>query len=66
MITAGIDCGAKNTKTIIMKEGRIIGKGTVLTGGDQAKAVKASVENACKDAGITEGELHRLRSTLLG
>jgi activator of 2-hydroxyglutaryl-CoA dehydratase len=29
MITAGIDCGAKNTKTIIMKDGKIIGKGKV-------------------------------------
>jgi len=26
MITAGIDCGAKNTKAIIMKHGRIIGR----------------------------------------
>ena len=27
MITAGIDCGAKNTKTVIIKDGKIIGKG---------------------------------------
>ena len=37
MISAGIDCGAKNTKTIIMKEGKIIGKGSVPTGFDQKK-----------------------------
>ncbi|MCK7504740.1 MAG: hypothetical protein MZV70_12080 [Desulfobacterales bacterium] len=34
MITAGIDCGAKNTKTVIMQDGNIIGKGMVLTGFD--------------------------------
>ena len=39
MITAGIDCGAKNTKTIIMKDGEIIGKGTMLTGFDQMAAI---------------------------
>jgi len=33
MITAGIDCGAKNTKTIIMKDGQVIGKGMVLITG---------------------------------
>ncbi len=27
MITAGIDCGAKNTKTVIVKDGKIIGRG---------------------------------------
>jgi activator of 2-hydroxyglutaryl-CoA dehydratase len=54
MITAGIDCGAKNTKTVIMKDGRIIGKGKVLTGFDQNKAVLASWHMALKEAGISE------------
>jgi benzoyl-CoA reductase subunit D len=54
MITAGIDCGAKNTKTVIIKDGRIIGKGKVLTGFDQNKAVLASWHMALKEAGISE------------
>ncbi len=53
MITAGIDCGAKNTKSIIMRDGEIIGKGSVLTGFDQEKAVKNSLDQAIKDAGIS-------------
>jgi activator of 2-hydroxyglutaryl-CoA dehydratase len=36
MITAGIDCGAKNTKTIILKDREIVGKGMVLTGFEMA------------------------------
>jgi activator of 2-hydroxyglutaryl-CoA dehydratase len=32
MITTGIDCGAMNSKTVILKEGKIIGKGMVLSG----------------------------------
>jgi len=43
MITAGIDCGAKNTKTVIMKDGEIIGKGAVQTCFDQKKAVDDSL-----------------------
>ncbi|MBW2617168.1 MAG: CoA activase [Deltaproteobacteria bacterium] len=63
MITAGIDCGAKNTKTIVMKDGQIIGKGMVLTGFDQNKAIIASWEAALKDAGISEGDVERTCGT---
>ncbi len=52
MISAGIDCGAKNTKTIIMKDGKIIGKGKQLTGFDQKQAVETSLEEAIQAAGI--------------
>jgi benzoyl-CoA reductase subunit D len=52
MITAGIDCGAKNTKTVILRDGKTIGMGMVPTGFDQAEAVKASLEMAVKSADI--------------
>ncbi|MBW2488062.1 MAG: CoA activase, partial [Deltaproteobacteria bacterium] len=35
MITAGIDCGAKNTQAIVMRKGRIIGKAMLATGYEQ-------------------------------
>ena len=63
MITAGIDCGAKNTKTIIMKDGKIIGKGMVLTGFDQEEAVNGSLDAALKDAGISKGDIEKLYGT---
>ena len=63
MITAGIDCGAKNTKTIILKDGEIIGRGSVLTGFDQAKAVEASLDKALKTAGITQDQVVRIAAT---
>ena len=63
MITAGIDCGAKNTKTIIMKDDQIIGKGMVLSGFDQNKAIVDSWEAALKDAGISEGDVERTCGT---
>jgi benzoyl-CoA reductase subunit D len=63
MITAGIDCGAKNTKTIILKDGKIIGKAEVLTGFEQKEAVKESLANALKDAGITRDQLEHIGGT---
>jgi len=63
MITAGIDCGAKNTKTIILQDGEIIGKGMVLTGFEQEKAVEESLEQAAKDAGISKDDVQKIYAT---
>ena len=63
MIVAGIDCGAKNTKTVIMKNGQIIGKGSVLTGFDQVKAVHESLEKALEAAGISRNDVEKFAGT---
>ena len=63
MITAGIDCGAKNTKTIILQDGKIIGRGKVLTGFDQEKAVEQSLENALQTAGIMREDIQKIFGT---
>lgn len=63
MITAGIDCGAKNTKTVIIKDGKIIGKGQALTGFEQAEAVKDSFEMALKHAGIALKDVQHIGGT---
>jgi benzoyl-CoA reductase subunit D len=63
MIIAGIDCGARNTKTVILDDGKIIGKGMNLTGFDQAAAVKASLVAALEAAGIKEEALDHIGGT---
>ena len=63
MITAGSDCGAKNTKTVILKDGEIIGKGSVLTGFDQEKAVEVSLAQAVGAAGISREEIAKIGGT---
>ncbi len=63
MIAAGIDCGAKNTKIVIIKDNKIIGKGKNLTGFDQNHAIKISLEAAYKDAGISESDINMLGGT---
>lgn len=66
MIVAGIDCGAKDTKTIIMKNGQILAKGTVDTGFDQAKAVRESFEMALESAGLAKEDIEKIGGTGLG
>jgi benzoyl-CoA reductase subunit D len=66
MIVAGIDCGAKNTKTIILKDGEIIGKGLALTGFDQDKAIKASMDAAIGNLGIDAETVEKIASTGAG
>ena len=63
MITAGIDCGAKNTKTVILKDGEIVGKAKVLTGFDQNKAAEESLEKALTDAEFVKGDVQRICGT---
>jgi len=66
MIIAGIDCGAKNTKSVILRDGKIIGKGMTLTGFDQASAVKESLDAALKDAGIDAKDVDKISGTGAG
>ena len=63
MITAGIDCGAKNTKTVILKDGQMIGKGKVLTGFDQEKAVNESLALGLESAGVSREEIQKIGGT---
>ncbi|MGM0426464.1 MAG: acyl-CoA dehydratase activase [Thermodesulfobacteriota bacterium] len=63
MITAGIDCGAKNTKTIILKDGKIMGMGCVLTGVEQGKAVAACLARALESAGVVRSQINGICAT---
>jgi len=63
MIAAGIDCGAKTTKAVILKDGTIIGKGMVPTGFDQVDAVENSLDRALKQAGIARKDIQRVGGT---
>lgn len=63
MITAGIDCGAKNTKTVLLKDGHIIARTKIFTGFDHEKAVEKSLENAIADADIAIEDLAKIYGT---
>jgi benzoyl-CoA reductase subunit D len=66
MIAAGIDCGAKNTKTIILQDRNIIGKGGILTGFRPAIAAESSLAAAIADAGINRTDIQKVCITGAG
>ena len=66
MITAGIDCGAKTTKVIILKDGTIIGKDEVPTGFDRAHAAEECLNKAVRAAGIARRDIQRICGTGAG
>ncbi|MCU0605710.1 MAG: acyl-CoA dehydratase activase [Desulfobacterales bacterium] len=63
MITAGIDCGAKNTKTAILNDRTIIAAAMAPTGFDQDKAVEDSLAAALRQAGIARQAIQRIFAT---
>ncbi|MFZ0448835.1 MAG: acyl-CoA dehydratase activase [Desulfatiglandaceae bacterium] len=63
MTTVGIDCGAKTTKTVILRDGQVIGKGKVLTGFDQGEAISESLGQALGSAGVSREEIRKIAGT---
>ena len=66
MIIAGIDCGAKNTKAVVLRDNKVIGKGMILTGFDQITAISKSLHAALKDAGIDAKDVDKISGTGAG
>lgn len=63
MITAGIDCGAKNTKTVVMKDKQIISYALIPTGFDQSGAVSKSLDEALNRAQISMDKVWQICGT---
>ena len=63
MITAGIDCGAKNTQAVILQKGQIIGKAMRPSGYNQEEAAEESLAQAAKSAGIAKDDVQNIFAT---
>jgi benzoyl-CoA reductase subunit D len=66
MITTGIDVGAKNVKVVIQKDGKVLGKGSVLAGLDTATAITQAFDAALKDAGVDRDKIEKIYATGAG
>ena len=66
MITAGVDCGAKNVKVVVLRDGHVAGKAMVLAGIDAGAAAEAAYEAALKEAGLARGDVTKVVSTGAG
>ena len=64
MIIAGIDMGIQNTKAVILKDDKVIGKSTVSTGGmDRPEQAQKAYDEALRDAGIEAGSALKVYAT---
>ena len=66
MITAGIDCGAKTVKVVILKDDKVIGKAIIPAGIDTKKASEKAFEEALKEAGIKKEDIDKIVATGAG
>lgn len=63
MIAAGIDCGVRNTKTVVLEDGKVIGAGMAPTAFDADAAVEGSLTAALRRAGLGRREIGRIAAT---
>jgi predicted CoA-substrate-specific enzyme activase len=67
MITAGIDMGLKYIKAVILKDGKVAGRGYGHSGGaERAANAEAAYNAALKDAGVAPGDVSKVVATGIG
>jgi predicted CoA-substrate-specific enzyme activase len=64
MITAGIDVGIENVKVVILKDGKVVGRGTALSGGaNRGKAAEKTYNDALNAAKIKPADVGKVIAT---
>ncbi len=63
MITAGADVGSKTVKVVVLKDGKIAGKGIATAGLEAEGAWNKAWEDAIKEAGISRGDIKKTVAT---
>ncbi len=66
MITAGIDCGAKTVKVVVIKDGQVVGKSLVPAGIDAKGAAEKAFDEALAQAGLSRKDVAKVVSTGTG
>lgn len=66
MITAGVDCGSKNVRVVILRDGQVAGKATVLAGMDTSAAAEQAYDEALCEVGVSRDEVERIVATGAG
>ena len=64
MIIAGIDVGVQNTRVVVMRDEKVIGRSKVSTGGiDRPVQIQKAYNEALQEAGITEKDVEKVIAT---
>lgn len=63
MTTAGLDCGAKMTKVLLLKDGDVLARSQTVTGFDQREAIEKVMDEALKQANLSLEQLDGICAT---
>jgi len=67
VITAGIDVGSKTTKVVILEDGRVLGRSSLVpTGFDQTESAQRAIEEALQATGLGAAAIERRVATGAG
>jgi len=66
MHVVGVDCGAKWVKVLILKDGEILARGSVLSGFDQKAAAEQALDLALEQAGLNRTDVAHATATGTG
>jgi benzoyl-CoA reductase subunit D len=66
MYVAGIDCGAKFVKALILEDNKILAKGFASSGFDQKSAAQDALQQALKGGGLSQRDLAHVTATGTG
>ncbi|MBI5018098.1 MAG: CoA activase [Deltaproteobacteria bacterium] len=66
MVTAGIDVGSKNSKVVILKDGRVAARAIGSSGFEQSVVVRELLQQALKEAGLERGDVAHMSATGVG
>jgi benzoyl-CoA reductase subunit D len=66
MNVAGVDCGAKSAKVLILKDGEVLARISVLSGFDPKAAAAQALDEALTQAGLSRGDLAHVTATGTG
>ena len=66
MIVAGVDIGAKNVHTVLIKDGQLAARAVVLSGFDHEESAERGLTEAAEAAGITRRDIDLVAATGAG
>jgi benzoyl-CoA reductase subunit D len=66
MNVAGIDCGAKFVKAMILQDGKILAKSSIPSGFDQKAAAVEAFQSVLKEAGLSRDDVAHITATGAG
>jgi benzoyl-CoA reductase subunit D len=66
MNVAGVDCGSKSAKVLILGDEKVLARAAVLSGFDPKAAAAQALDEALKQAGLSRGDLSHVTATGTG